>query len=144
MTPEYKVTVPFQQEHDSFGTVMVKNNKKARVFCAETMCKKSFDSVDEMLHHLDFEEHDFVSTQLVTQLARVADKWVARFTVDNATENSSACSDQDVTESAVVSELEMGLAIPKRSNRSFKEVQTNLLDRWFDQGETTGVKSSAV
>ena len=139
-TPEYKVVIPFQQGHNSHGTVMAAKKKKTNVFCTEPMCKKSFDSVDAMLHHVDYEEHDFVISRHVTQLAGVADKWVARFTVDSCASEISDRHDEDGPESSTVSELGMGWAIPKRSNRKFTPLQQNFFNKLFDQGETTGVK----
>ena len=42
------------------------------------MCQMSFDSVDDMLQHFNYKEHDYVTTS-VTQLSKVADKWVNMF-----------------------------------------------------------------
>ena len=37
------------------------------------MCQMSFDSVDDMLQHFNYKEHDYVATS-VTQLSKLADK----------------------------------------------------------------------
>ena len=140
-TPSYKVTVPFEQGH-TFGTIMVAKKKKEKVFCAENMCTRSFDSVDEMLYHFDHEEHEYVQSKPATQLAKVADQWVKRFVVEEGQSSSSSGTNDLTSPITGVTELAMGWAIPKRANRLLTNLQKNFLNGLFDEGERTKSKVS--
>ena len=76
-----------------------------------------------MLHHIDFEEHEYVNTKTVPQLATVADKWVQRFIVENATDSASSSSTLVTDVPGNESELPMGWAIAKRCQRRLTVVQ---------------------
>jgi hypothetical protein len=142
-TPAYTVTVPFQKDH-SFGNAMVsKKPKKEIVYCAESMCKKKFDSVDEMLDHFNYQPHDYVDSNTVSQLSTVSDNWVKRFAGDDA-ESTMQSSDQAANVSLSScdgeSKLRMGWAIPQRVQRRLSNLQKNFLNQLFDEGEITGAK----
>ena len=143
-TPTYDITVPFEKNH-SFGNVMVETRKrKETIFCAESMCSKSFNSVDDMLHHLDYEEHTYVGSKTVTQMSRVSDAWVQRFAVEGAESSEHQdIADESLTSLTGVCDLPMGWAIPVRTTRCLTNVQKNFLNRLFDEGETTGSKVTA-
>ena len=78
------------------------------------MCKWSFDCVDEMLHHFNYEEHDYVDSKTVTQLSTVADKWVKRFAAEDDDALIPSCSQSEDVPCASdgETELTMGWAIP--------------------------------
>ena len=143
-TPTYAITVPFERNH-SFGNVMVETRKrKETIFCAESMCSKSFNSVDDMLHHLDYEEHTYVGSKTVTQMSRVSDAWVQRFAVEGAESSEHQdIADESLTSLTGVCDLPMGWAIPVRTTRRLTNVQKKFLNRLFDEGETTGSKVTA-
>ena len=141
-SPKYTVTVPFQNNHLSLGkAVKEKKGRKEVILCSEPMCIKTFESVDQMLHHLDFETHLYASSN-VTQLSTVSDKWVKRFSVSEP---------KHVIDKSVVAitetfgkkpMLEMGWAIPKICLRKFSVIQKNFLNEVFDDGEKNKCKVS--
>ena len=82
-TPKYEVTIPFQSDHLQLGLGKKKKKKQMPIMCPDALCAKSFDTVDDMLYHTDFEEHEYdVQGNMASQLAKVSDKWVKRFSVD--------------------------------------------------------------
>ena len=113
------------------------------MFCAVAMCKKSFESVDCMLYHLNYEEHEYDDTKTATQLSKVADKWVQRFSVEESNDVASSSGSHTIDIDAKnESELMMGWAVPKRSNRRLTAAQKKFLDFLFDEGVRTHMKIS--
>ena len=104
------------------------------------MCIKSFDSVDKMLHHLNFESHEYEVNTNVSQLSTVSDRWVKRFCVDEPIGNAVRIVDYDLLVSDSV--VDMGWAIPKRNVRRFNDTQKQFLNKLFDDGELTKSKVS--
>ena len=144
ITPSYNVTAPFQKDH-TFGNAMVEKKRrkeKEQIFCAEPMCQLAFESVDEMLHHFNFEEHDYVPNS--TQLSSVADKWVDRFSAGDSDSlgpsSSRSVEDTVATVSSGDPPLMKGWAIPQRKQRTLTNLQKNFLNKLFDQGELDGAK----
>ena len=107
------------------------------------MCRKSFDSVDEMRYHFDYEEHEFIEQEAVAQMSRVADEWVKRYTVEKAKSSSSASANDSTVSNDGECNLLMGWAIPKRSTRRLSNIQKTFLNKLFDEGEKSGSKVTA-
>ena len=81
----YTVSIPFEEDHVSYGLAMAtKKNNKIPIHCSEPMCTKLFGTVDKMLHHLDYEEHEYDTSKNVSQLSKVSDKWVQRFSSEKS------------------------------------------------------------
>ena len=86
-----------------------------------------------MIYHTDFEEHQY-ERNMASQLAKVSDNWVKRFSVDS-TSSENLMHVDFVTSNQQLTNLNIGWAMPKRHTRRFNVVQKNFLNKIFDDGE---------
>jgi hypothetical protein len=137
-----KIIVPFKENHLSLGRAHSKSKKVDIIYCSEPLCIKSFSSVDNMLRHLDYGKHEVGQTS-ASSMEKVKDNWVRRFCLDND-DRSTITNESFQTEKSRKCEvmLEMGWAIPKRSNRRLNDEQKSFLNRIFDEGEKKGCKET--
>ena len=94
-----------------------------------------------MIYHTDFEEHHY-EQNMASQLAKVSDNWVKRFSIDSTSSENLIhvkfvnCNQQNKN-------LSIGWAIPKRCTRRLNVVQKNFLNKVFDDGTVSKSKVSA-
>ena len=79
----------------------------------------------------------------VTQMSRVTDEWVKRFAVEGAGSSNTTSNNGSASIVSNACQLQMGWAIPKRSNRTLSNTQKKFLNKLFDDGEKLGVKVTA-
>ena len=96
-----------------------------------------------MIYHFDYEEHDYMNPKEVTQMSRVTDEWVKRFAVEGAGSSNTTSNNGSASIVSNACQLQMGWAIPKRSNRTLSNTQKKFLNKLFDDGEKLGVKVTA-
>ena len=94
-----------------------------------------------MIYHTDFEEHQY-ERNMASQLAKVSDNWVKRFSVDS-TSSENLMHVDFVASNQQLTNLTIGWAIPKRHTRRLNFVQKSFLNKVFDDGEVNKSKVSA-
>ena len=139
--PKFKEVIPFSKS-DSFGKVKASNeNIEKQIFlCSNEFCIKTYNSYDALLSHLDFGVHEY--EMQASQMSQIRDKWVSRFEGESL-EVSVELPSRDTTQLSDTQALLMGWAIPVRIVRRLTDAQKEFLNKIFDEGASTGNKSSA-
>ena len=124
------------------------NTETAPIECNEAGCSHSFDNYTALQDHINFGNHNPISTNQKSMYDKLCHQWVRKFSAMSVSEQKPkqpTSSKSTVTATQVESsEAEWALQKPKGSGTRFSEnIKSYLQDR-FDVGVQTRRKSDPV
>ena len=142
---KFEEKVIFYNGGEKFGFVSEKRKNLASLSddlpCTEEACVLTFPSFAKLQYHLDFGHHHYEEKNTML-LTRVSDKWLKRFEgiIEQISSSYNNTANGQHSKSNL---LQMGWAIPERTQRRLNETQKAFLNQLFDSGAKSGNKITA-